>query len=96
VALYNDRCACGSNKLPVDLVMHEVGHAMGFFQVSDRAAVMYPSDPVTCGPAQLSPAEKFHAAVAYSRPRGNLDPDIDPSNRSFVVSETRVRIEVVN
>jgi hypothetical protein len=80
ITLNNDVCSCGSNKIPGALVVHEVGHAMGFFHVPDRNSVMYPYLPGNCPSGQLSAAEKFHAAIAYSRPRGNRDPDADPSN----------------
>ena len=29
-------------------------------------------------------AEKFHAAIAYSRQRGNVEPDNDPSSKQHV------------
>jgi len=77
-------CSCGSNKIPGALVMHEVGHALGFFHVPDRNTIMNPFIPGNCPSGQLSPAEQYHAAIAYSRPRGNLDPDNDPqSSRAF-------------
>lgn len=80
ITLYIDICSCGSNKVPGAVTMHEVGHAMGFFHVSDRNSLMFPSIPGRCPPGALSPAEAHHAAVAYSRPRGNRDPDRDPVN----------------
>ena len=86
ITLNNDICSCGSNKIPGALVMHEVGHALGYFHVPDRNSVMYPFIPGNCPSGQLSAAEKFHAAIAYSRPRGNLDPDNDPSSRQHITA----------
>ena len=80
ITLNDDVCSCGSNKIPGAVTMHEVGHAMGFFHVSDRRSLMYPFVSGDCPPGALSASEAFHAAIAYSRPRGNLDPDRDPSN----------------
>jgi hypothetical protein len=83
ITLNNDVCSCGSNKIPGALVLHEVGHALGFFHVPDRNSVMYPFLPGNCPSGTLSAAEKFHAAIAYSRQRGNVEPDNDPSNRQY-------------
>ena len=80
ITLYDDVCSCGSVKIPDSVVMHEVGHAMGFFHVSDRNSVMYPTIPGNCRAGDPSANERFHATVAYSRPRGNTDPDNDPSS----------------
>jgi hypothetical protein len=80
ITLNNDLCGCGSNKIPGELVMHEVGHALGFFHVNDTNSVMNPTSPIRCGAVDLSPAERYHSAIAYSRPRGNTDPDQDPSS----------------
>ena len=86
ILLVNDRCGCGSNKIPGELVMHEVGHALGFFHVNDNSSVMNPTSPIRCGAVDLSAAERYHAAIAYSRPRGNTDPDNDPSSGRQVSS----------
>ena len=80
ITLYIDVCSCGSNKVPGAVTMHEVGHAMGFFHVPDRNSLMFPFIPGACPAGVLSAAESYHARVAYSRPRGNRDPDRDPSS----------------
>jgi hypothetical protein len=80
ITLFEDVCSCGSIKVPGSVTMHEVGHAMGFFHVADRNSLMYPFDSGGCRSGALSAAESFHAAIAYSRPRQNSDPDHDPSS----------------
>ncbi len=92
ITLYNDVCSCGSNKIPGAVVMHEVGHTLGFFHVSDKNSVMYPFAPGNCPPGDLSASEKYHAAIAYSRPRGNVDPDTDPSSSTLLTSASSPRI----
>ncbi|HET7694994.1 MAG TPA: M12 family metallopeptidase [Vicinamibacterales bacterium] len=79
ITLYIDVCSCGSVKVPGAVTMHEVGHAMGFFHVSDRGSLMYPFASGACPAGVLSAAESYHAGIAYSRPRGNRDPDRDPN-----------------
>ena len=80
ITLFEDICSCGSIKVPGSVTMHEVGHALGFFHVSDKNSLMYPFDSGFCRAGALSAAESFHAAIAYSRPRQNTDPDKDPSS----------------
>jgi hypothetical protein len=87
ITLYYDACPCTGNKVPGDVTVHEVGHALGFFHVSDKASVMYPQILGNCPrPGSLSAAELFHAKIAYSRPRGNTDPDHNPSNAGTLKS----------
>jgi hypothetical protein len=78
IELRLERCGCGSIKVPAALVLHEVGHALGFFHVADRNAVMYPFITGECRQRSITPIEQMHVEVAYSRPRGNMDPDRDP------------------
>jgi hypothetical protein len=84
IQLRLERCGCGSNKVPADLVLHEVGHALGMFHVADRDSVMV-SGVTKCNQLLPSPMEQYHAALIYARPRGNRDPDIDPA--AFTLSE---------
>jgi len=84
ITLNNDRCNCGSRKVPPSTVVHEVGHALGFWHVPDRNSVMYRQDPGGCHPSEPSPAERHHAAIAYRRPNGSRDIDTDPSTPGFL------------
>jgi hypothetical protein len=90
ITLNNDRCNCGSRKVPPSTVVHEVGHALGFWHVATRENVMYPQDPGGCYPAELSPAERYHATIAYRRPDGSRDIDTDPETPGFFASRPLV------
>ena len=86
ITLNNDRCNCGSVKVPPAVVLHEFGHALGFFHVPDRQSVMYPQIAGGCPLPALSPAEQYHSAIVYNRPRGNTEPDNDPPGTAYVQS----------
>lgn len=66
------RCAGGPQVRPVT-VKHELGHALGFYHVDDVNDLMHHGGTSHCD-KEPSPREIFHAALAYSRPVGSLEP----------------------
>jgi hypothetical protein len=92
IVLNENVCGCGTNRLPGTLVMHEAGHALGFFHVGDKKSTMYPFVQSGCGPGAISPDEAFHSAIAYSRPRGNTDPDKDPVTGTLAMRNPPIEI----
>jgi hypothetical protein len=90
IKLRIDRCGCGSVKIPIDVVMHEVGHAVGMFHVADRGQIMNTDEDFKCREVVPSALEQHHAALIYSRPRGNRSPDRDPGN--FTLAGPQVRL----
>lgn len=72
-------CGCdGTARIRPRTVRHELGHAMGFFHTDNPADVMF----IPSGLCDLQPSarERAAAAIAYARPVGNTDPDVDPSS----------------
>ena len=59
---------------------HELGHAFGFFHVNRVGSMMfnYVVGVHTSATDTPTDAERRSAAIAYARPRGNRDVDIDP------------------
>jgi hypothetical protein len=70
-------CGCGGYQVRPTAVRHEVGHSLGFFHTQDTVDVMYPIANQCDIP--ITARERYHAAIAYSRPVGNQDPDSDPT-----------------
>ena len=62
------------------LAMHELGHVFGLLHAAlDNPNLMIGGGiNMPCTDAHFSPAERLHGRIAYSRPRGNEDPDRDP------------------
>jgi hypothetical protein len=69
-------CRCGGSAMSPSSMRHELGHAMGYYHTDTAADVMF-SGGAACDRLP-SARERLHAAIAYARPVGNVDPDSDP------------------
>jgi hypothetical protein len=54
---------------------HEITHSMGYWHTEDALVDTFSGNG--CSGVTYPDFTRFHASVAYSRPVGNLDPDID-------------------
>jgi hypothetical protein len=67
------------------VIGHEISHCLGLGHITvtgvppNAEGLMGKFGPGSWKLARLTDAEKFHAAILYSRPVGNAHPDIDPN-----------------
>jgi hypothetical protein len=71
-------CRVGQAVIAPHVVRHEIGHALGFFHTAERGELMSQSS-WTSATGLPSARELAAAAIAYARPVGNTDPDVDPA-----------------
>ena len=66
---------------PAVVAIHEIVHTMGFWHTNTPAA--FGAKPDGSGRPEIT---RYHATIAYSRPPGNMDPDVDPGSHALALS----------
>ena len=65
---------------------HEIGHTLGFFHVNVQGSLMYPQIRLSNIADAPTERERNHAALAYKRPRGSRDIDVDPQTSGLLTA----------
>lgn len=76
--LFGAGCSCNGSAIRPGTVRHELGHAFGYYHTGNAADLM--GGAGTACNQQPSARELYHAAIAYRRPVGNIEPDQDPAS----------------
>lgn len=72
-------------------IQHEIGHALGFWHIDVRGALMNGALRWDSGTA-LTEGERYHAAIAYHRQPGNRDPDSDATTSTPLAVHERIMV----